>query len=110
MFEKGLNCMYAHEWLECIESFEACMKLNTWSHCLYIYIMAACYVELFRINRLTQPEKAAAWKVKAAELLRDAPSHSGKKKFMAKQLPFDVYVVRKIQKVRDTLEQVKYIC
>lgn len=31
-FEKSLDCMYAHRWLECADGFERCVTLNNWSH------------------------------------------------------------------------------
>jgi len=31
-FEKSLDCMYAHRYLECADGFEKCITLNNWSH------------------------------------------------------------------------------
>lgn len=75
------------------------MELNTWSHCLYTYIIACCQIELYRDARASKNvTEAAKWKEIATASLEDAPAHAGKKKFMSKQLPFDSFVVRKITK------------
>ena len=98
MFEKSLNAMYIHDYELCSTSFLACVTLNNWSHALYYYIAGAAHVELYRYNKVSDPAVAAAHAKKATEYLKTAPQHAGKKKFMARQLPFDVFVSRKIKK------------
>ena len=98
MFEKSLNAMYIHDYALCAKSFIACVDLNNWSHALYYYIAGAANVEMYRQHRTSNPTQAAVYAKKATELLKLAPKHAGKKKFMARQLPFDVFVTRKVQK------------
>ncbi|KAL9579083.1 MAG: hypothetical protein Q9212_005319 [Teloschistes hypoglaucus] len=101
MFEKSLNAMYIHDYTLCAESFLKCVKLNNWSHALYYYIAGAAYVELYRqciLSPSSDEKKKKEYAAKATECLQLAPKHAGKKKFMARQLPFDVMVTRKIQK------------
>lgn len=98
MFEKSLNAMYMHDFDVCSDSFLGCIALNNWSHALYYYIAGAAHVEQYRSLKTKSPESAAIHAKKAIELLKEAPKHSGKKKFMARQLPFDSFVVRKINK------------
>lgn len=98
MFEKALNAMYIHNYDLCAESFLKCVKLNNWSHALYYYIAGAAHVEMYRKCSVHDEEKRKKHADKATEYLRLAPKHAGKKKFMARQLPFDVFVTRKIQK------------
>ena len=98
MFEKSLDAMYMHDYALCAKSFIACVDLNNWSHALYYYIAGAANVELYRRHRTSNPTEAAVYAKKATELLKLAPKHAGKKKFMARQLPFDVFVTRKVQK------------
>lgn len=98
MFEKSLNAMYMHDYDVCSDSFLGCIALNNWSHALYYYIAGAAHVEQYRLLKTKSPESAAIHAKKAIELLKEAPKHSGKKKFMARQLPFDSFVVRKINK------------
>ncbi|KAF2222924.1 outer membrane protein Iml2/Tetratricopeptide repeat protein 39 [Elsinoe ampelina] len=104
-FECGLNYMYTGEWEKCAEAFIKCVDLNNWSQALYYYIAGACYLELYReavtpgsSTPTTTTHLATKYKSRATELLLLAPTKSGKKKFMARQLPFDVYVSRKIAK------------
>ncbi|CAF9927401.1 MAG: Mitochondrial outer membrane protein iml2 [Alectoria fallacina] len=98
MFEKSLDAMYMHDYALCSKSFIACVDLNNWSHTLYYYIAGAANVEMYRQHRTLNPTEAAVYAKKATELLKLAPKHAGKKKFMARQLPFDIFVTRKIQK------------
>lgn len=98
MFETSLNAMYSHKYRLCSESFVACVSLNNWSHALYYYIAGAAEVELYREHKRSDPKAAAVYAKKAIELLQQAPMHAGKKKFMARQLPFDVFVTRKLKK------------
>lgn len=98
MFEKSLNAMYMHDYGLCSISFLSCIALNNWSHALYYYIAGAAHVEQYRSLKTKSPESAAIHAKKAIELLKEAPKHSGKKKFMARQLPFDSFVARKINK------------
>lgn len=98
MFEKSLDSMYMHDYALCAKSFIACVDLNNWSHTLYYYIAGAANVEMYRQHKKSNPTEAAVYANKATELLKLAPKHAGKKKFMARQLPFDVFVTRKLQK------------
>ena len=90
--------MYIHDYELCATSFISCVSLNNWSHALYYYIAGAAHVELYRRNKSTNPRIAAQHAKKATDYLKTAPEHAGKKKFMARQLPFDVFVTRKIKK------------
>lgn len=65
---------------------------------MYFYIAGAAHVELYRKYLKESPEKAKEHGKKAEELFRKAPSQAGKKKFLARQLPFDVFVTRKVAK------------
>jgi len=98
MFEKSLNAMYIHDYDLCATSFVACVSLNNWSHALYYYIAGAAQLELYRGHKTTNSSVAATHAKKATEYFRTTPQHAGKKKFMARQLPFDIFVTRKIKK------------
>ncbi|RAH81548.1 mitochondrial outer membrane protein Iml2 [Aspergillus japonicus CBS 114.51] len=98
IFERSLNAMYLHRYELCAESFIECVDLNSWSRSLYYYIAGASHLSLYRGLSTTDPTAAAEHAEKATEYFRAAPPLAGKKKFMARQLPFDVFVSRKIAK------------
>jgi hypothetical protein len=98
MFERALDAMYIHDYNLCATSFLACVTLNNWSHALYYYIAGAAHLELYRQHKTSDPKLAATHVDKATEYFHTAPKHAGKKKFMARQLPFDLFVTRKINK------------
>jgi len=74
------------------------VDLNSWSRSLYYYIAGSCHVVLYRDSIDKDPKQAEKHAATAAEYIRKAPPLAGKKKFMARQLPFDVFVTRKIAK------------
>jgi len=99
MFEKSLNAMYSHRYELCCDSFLECVRLNNWSHALYYYIAGASHVQLYRQAKAAGDSTAAAkHAARAIELILNVREHAGKKKFMARQLPFDVFVIRKLNK------------
>ena len=98
LFERSLNYMFMHRYEDCAKCFIECVGKNNWSHGLYYYIAGACYVELYRTHKVSDPAKASEYARIAEQHLREAPAHAGKKKFMARQLPFDTFVIRKIAK------------
>jgi hypothetical protein len=103
-FERSLNLMYLHRYEDCAISFLKCIELNNWSHGLYYYIAGACYVELYRQSPGNETQRAKH-ALRAEELLKTVPKHTGKKRFMARQLPFDVFITRKISKWTARSEQ-----
>ncbi|PVH95927.1 hypothetical protein DM02DRAFT_617548 [Periconia macrospinosa] len=104
-FERSLNTMYLHEYEETATSFLKCITLNNWSHGLYYYICAASYVELYRRNKDTDPDAAGVYKTKAVQYFEKVAPNTGKKRFMARQLPFDVFVNRKMSKWNDRAKE-----
>ncbi|KAH7414367.1 outer membrane protein Iml2/Tetratricopeptide repeat protein 39 [Phaeosphaeria sp. MPI-PUGE-AT-0046c] len=97
-FERSLNNMYMHHYEGTRGAFEKCIELNNWSHALYWYICGSAYVELYRHNKTTDPTVAAKYATEAKELFEKVLPNIGKKRFMGRQLPFDVFVNRKLQK------------
>ncbi|KAK5134428.1 hypothetical protein LTR08_006475 [Meristemomyces frigidus] len=98
LFERSLNYMYLHRYQDCADGFIECVGKNNWSHGLYYYIAGACYVELYRTHKTSNPAKAGEYAAMAEKYMHQAPMHAGKKKFMARQLPFDTFVLRKLAK------------
>ncbi|ERS95215.1 hypothetical protein HMPREF1624_08426 [Sporothrix schenckii ATCC 58251] len=117
-FELAIDSMCAMEWETMREAFLACVELNTWSPALYYYNIGCAELELYRTafhrakalaaegEAQSQEAEIAATEAakykKAAEAhLRKAPTMAGKKKFMARQMPFDVFVIRKVARWED---------
>ena len=99
VFEKSLDAQNSHRYALCAESFLECVELNAWSQALYYFIAGAAYFQKSRdaaaAGNLDDLKKFG---ILAEENFKKAPSFVGKKKMMGKQLPFDQYVQRKINK------------
>ena len=101
-FEKSMNSMYAHRYELCSSSLLKCVDLNSWSRALYYYIAGAAHLALYRNLKdsgKAEDRKEAAKQAKLAEeYFKVSTTHTGKKKMMGRQLPFDLFVTRKIAK------------
>ncbi|KAJ5158848.1 Outer membrane protein IML2 mitochondrial/Tetratricopeptide repeat protein 39 [Penicillium coprophilum] len=98
VFEKSLNALFLHRYDVCADAFLECVELNSWSRSLYYYIAGSCHVALYR-QSLHDPKLAEEHAKKATVYMRKAPEFAGKKRFMARQLPFDIFVTRKLAKL-----------
>lgn len=100
-FELSLDTMYVGQFEAMRDNFIRCTELNDWSHCLYFFLAGCAELELYRtaFHAEVQDEaKIRLHKSKAEELIKKAPTLAGKKKLMARPLPFEEFVRRKIQK------------
>ncbi|KAF2796174.1 hypothetical protein K505DRAFT_300861 [Melanomma pulvis-pyrius CBS 109.77] len=97
-FETSLIMMYLHDYEGTSAGFQKCIELNSWSHGVYYYICGTAHVELFRKNKSLNPKEAEIQKEKAEAFFKKVAPNTGRKRFMARQLPFDIFINRKIQK------------
>ena len=98
MFEKSLCAMHSHKYQLCADSILACVELNAWSRALYYYIAASAHLCFYRHDKSLSAQDREKHAKLAEELYKTAPTKVGKKKMMGRQLPFDLFVVRKIAK------------
>ena len=97
-FERALYTMYMHDYEGTSAAFLKCVTLNNWSHGLYYYICGASHVELYRRDKKVDPAAAQVHAAKAVDYFQRVAPNTGKRAFMGRQLPFDVFVKRKIAK------------
>ncbi|KAM6487412.1 hypothetical protein HDV62DRAFT_349868 [Trichoderma sp. SZMC 28011] len=101
-FELSLNCMFSYDWELMRSSFLKCLEVNDWSPSMYYYMAGCASLELYR-NAVHSGDKdeARRQKKQTEEYYRKAPTVIGKKRLMARQLPLETFLQRKIQKWED---------
>ncbi|KAK7959708.1 breast cancer protein [Apiospora aurea] len=100
-FELSLNTMFVGDYPATRDNFLRCIELNDWSHSLYYYFAGCAELETYRNAfhaKVKDETQIALHKRKAEELLLKGRSTAGMKRFMARPMPFEVYVSRKISK------------
>ncbi|KAK8000965.1 Breast cancer protein [Apiospora marii] len=100
-FELSLNTMFVGDYPATRDNFLRCIELNDWSHSLYYYFAGCAELETYRTAfhaKVRDETQIALHKRKAEELLLKGRSTAGMKRFMARPMPFEVYVSRKISK------------
>jgi len=98
IFEQGLTSLAVLDFELCAKSWIQCAELGSWSPCLYSYMTGIAYLELYRDFRDGDPGKAKVYKEKATEYIRKGPPLSGRQTFMGQELPFDIFIGRKVKK------------
>lgn len=104
VFEQALIHMFTHQYELTAETWIKCSNLSSWSPTLYYYMAGIAYLEHYRSIRDSDPAAAAQAKIKAEEYIKKGPPLAGKQKVMAKQLPFDIFIVAKVQKWTERAE------
>ncbi|KAF2964058.1 hypothetical protein GQX73_g9513 [Xylaria multiplex] len=100
-FEMSLDSSYVRDWAHARDDYLRCIELNDWSPALYYYLAGSAELELYRSACLANTKddsQISLHKKKTEELLGKVPVVAGKKKFMARPLPFEEFVVRKVKK------------
>ncbi|TVY18861.1 Mitochondrial outer membrane protein iml2 [Lachnellula arida] len=98
MFEMSLTTMFLHDYELSAKCWQKCADLSQWSPTMYAYLTGCCFLELYRNLRVGDPEAAEKYKKKATDYIRKGPPMAGRQKVMSKELPFDLYITRKVAK------------
>jgi hypothetical protein len=98
LFEMSFTSMFMHDYQLSVKCWDKCAAVSKWSPAMYAYQSGISHLELYREYRLTDPVRAKKEKELAEKYIRKAPPLAGKQKVMSKELPFDTFITRKVQK------------
>jgi len=104
MFEMSLTTMFLHDYELSAKCWQKCAELSQWSPTMYAYNTGCCFLELYRNLRISDPEAAEKYKKNATDYIRKGPPMAGRQKVMSKELPFDLYITRKVAKWEERAE------
>lgn len=107
-FELSINGMAAQNWVLMRDTFLGCLEVNDWSPSMYYYMAGCASLELYRDAFHNGDEnEARRQKIKTEEFLRKAPTVTGKKRFMARQLPLETFLQLRVQKWEARAKELK---
>ncbi|KAL6940240.1 hypothetical protein ACO0QE_004137 [Hanseniaspora vineae] len=102
VFNRAIMLVYLQKYERAAEDFLYLLEINDWSHAFYTYFAGCCYLENYRMCQMgvstdgLDMSKMDFYREKATTLIYKAPSYLNTKKFMAKNLPFDRFMNRKV--------------
>lgn len=112
VFDRAMIYTFLHEYELAAKDFIRLVEINAWLPGLYTYFVGACYLELYRMVRLgvyhgatdkgLPKETMAYFKARAEKFLLLVPQIMEAKK-SGKLLPFDKFVVRKLELFKHAL-------
>ncbi|TWU71231.1 Mitochondrial outer membrane protein iml2 [Metarhizium rileyi] len=98
-FELAINAMILQRWDLMRDTFLRCLDISDWSPGMYYYMAGCASLELYRdAHHSGDVTEARRLKSKTHEYFRKAPQLSGKQRLMARQLPLETFLQRKVQK------------
>ncbi|VEU23383.1 DEKNAAC104459 [Brettanomyces naardenensis] len=109
-FDRCMLLVFLHRFERAGREFIALIKVNSYSHALYTYFAGACYLEAYRMcetglfvkgnsSDSVDPYKKEEYKKLAEKYLLEAPKLIGKKKFLARIPPFEMFINRKYKEI-----------
>jgi hypothetical protein len=101
LFDKTMFMIALHDFDHSAANFLRLIKINSWSHMFYTYLSAMCQVEIYREHKVTDAKKAQEARDIAKKLILEAPAHLAKKKAFSKPMPFDKFVLRKLDQWKE---------
>lgn len=98
-FELAINAMILQNWQLMRDTFMRCLEISDWSPGMYYYMAGCASLELYRdAHHSGDVTEAKKHKNKTEEYFRKAPQVAGKQRLMARQLPLETFLQRKVQK------------
>lgn len=106
-FDRSLILVFLHNFDRAGKDFVELVKINSYSHALYIWFAGACYLEAYRMcsaNLIPEDSdvdisKMAEYADLAEKYLNEAPKLIGRKKFLSKVPPFEKLIDRKYKQL-----------
>lgn len=108
-FDRCMILVFLHDFDRAGQDFLDLMKVNSYSHALYTWFAAACYLEAYRMCKTglipkdsdVDPKKVDSYASLADRYLHEAPKLIGKKKFLSKIPPFEKFIGRKYKELEE---------
>lgn len=102
-FELAMYAMVAQDWTLMRDTFKRCQDSSDWSPAMFSYLSGCANLEIYRdaVQRGAGAEETARLRAETEEYLRKAPKMAGRKRLMAKQLPFETFLLHKVARWED---------
>ncbi|GMM27798.1 hypothetical protein DAMA08_005140 [Martiniozyma asiatica (nom. inval.)] len=119
-YDRSMILVFMHHFDRAAKDFLNLCKINTYSHALYTWLSAACYLEAYRMccaNLIPKDSdvninKKDEYAKLAEKYIHEANKLVGKKKFLSKIPPFEKFIARKykeIQSVHNENKSLRFI-